>query len=404
MRESNVSIAGHDPVLVAGAGPVGLVTALLLARAGIPVRVFEKREALSRASRASTFHPPTLEILDELGLAGAAVSAGRVVREIQYLDASHKVLARFDMSDLAAETPFPFRLHYEQAELTHTILGALRQLPNAEVGFGAEVIGAETVGRLVAAEIRFGSGREKAIGSWLFAADGARSAVRESLGIPFDERPYETRVLRIMTRQDMDSVVPGIAPLSYIFGDEGSCSLLQMPDCWRIILRVTAGVSEQLALDGNWRRERLRRFFSMSDLRESDFVSTDIFAVSRAIAGENRAGRVFLVGDAAHLTNTRGGMNMNCGIHDAYAIAGALIDTLKGGSESMLGRRAEERHEIARNELIPRTDRRVAGAGDWLREVRERAGDPHKSREFLRSASMLDIAPPVKPRREDPSG
>ena len=52
-----------------------------------------------------------------------------------------------------------------------------------------------------------GQGREKAIGSWLFAADGARSAVRKSLGVPFDERPYETRVLRIMTRQDMDSVV-----------------------------------------------------------------------------------------------------------------------------------------------------------------------------------------------------
>ena len=277
-------------------------------------------------------------------------------------------------------------------------------MPNAEVSFGAKVIGAETAGKQVAAEIRFESGREKAIGSWLFAADGARSAVRESLGIPFDERPYETRVLRIMTRQDMDSVVPGIAPLSYIFGDDGSCSLLRMPDCWRILLRVPAGVSEQLALDGDWRREQLCRFFSMSDLRESDFVSTDIFAVSRAIAGKNCVCRVILVGDAAHLTNTRGGMNMNCGIHDAYAIAGALIDTLTGGSESMLRRCAEERHEIARNELIPRTDRRVAGADDWLREVRDRAGDPHKSREFLRSASMMDIAPPVKPRREDPSG
>lgn len=404
MRESNMSIAGHDPVLVAGAGPVGLVTALLLARAGIPVRAFEKRQALSRASRASTFHPPTLEILDELGLAGAAVSAGRVVREIQYLDAGHKVLARFDMSGLAAETPFPFRLHYEQAELTQTILGVLRQLPNAEVSFGAEVIGAETVGRQVAAEIRIGSGREKAIGSWLFAADGARSAVRESLGIPFDERAYDTRVLRIMTGQDMDSVVPGIAPLSYIFDDDGSCSLLKMPDCWRIILRVPAGVSEQLALDGDWRREQLCRFFSMSDLRESDFVSTDIFTVSRAIAGENRVGRIFLVGDAAHLTNTRGGMNMNCGIHDAFAIAGALIDTLKSGPASMLERRAEERHEIARNELIPRTDRRVAGTNDWLREVRDCAGDPDRSREFLRSASMLDIAPPVKPRHKNLAG
>lgn len=404
MRESSVSIAGHDPVLVAGAGPVGLVTALLLARAGIPVRVFEKREALSRASRASTFHPPTLEILDQLGLAGAAVSAGRVVREIQYLDAAHKVLARFDMSDLAAETPFPFRLHYEQAELTQTILKILTQLPNTEVSFGAEVIGAETAGERVAADVRFAAGRQKVIGSWLFAADGARSAVRKSLGIPFDERPYETRVLRVMTRQDMDAVVPGIAPLSYIFSDDGSCSLLRMPDCWRIILRVPAGVSERRALDSDWRREQLGRFFSMSDLRESDFVSTDIFAVSRAMAGENRAGRIFLVGDAAHLTNTRGGMNMNCGIHDAYAIAGALIDTLKGGPESMLERCAEERHEIARNELIPRTDRRVAAAKDWLREVRDCAADPHKSREFLRSASMLDIAPPVKPRREDPSG
>ena len=396
--------AGHDPVLVAGAGPVGLVTALLLARAGIPVRVFEKRGALSRASRASTFHPPTLAILDELGVADTAVSAGRVVREIQYRDAAHKVLARFDMSDLAAETRFPFRLHYEQAELTRTILAVLRQLPGAEVTFEAEVVGAETAGGHVAADIRFASGREKVIGSWLFAADGAHSAVRNSLGIQFEERPYETRVLRVMTRQDMGSVVPGIAPLSYIFTEEGSCSLLRMPDCWRIILRVPAEITERQALEADWRREQLGRFFSLSDLRESDFISTDIFAVSRALAAENRAGRIFLVGDAAHLTNTRGGMNMNCGIHDAYAIAGALIDTLKGGPASMLEQRARERHEIARNELIPRTDHRVANASDWLREVRDCAGEPDKSREFLRSASMLDMAPPVKPRGESIAG
>ena len=277
-------------------------------------------------------------------------------------------------------------------------------MPNAEVTFGAEVIGAETAGSRVAADIRFPAGREKVIGSWLFAADGARSAVRESLGIEFDERSYGTRVLRIMTRQDLNSVVPGIAPLSYIFNDEGSCSLLEMPDCWRIILRVPAGISERLALDREWRREQLARFFSLSALRETDFVSTDIFAVSRAIASENHAGRIFLVGDAAHLTNTRGGMNMNCGIHDAYAIAGALIDTLNGGPRSMLERRAEERHEIARNELIPRTDQRVAKARDWLRDVCECADDPIRSREFLRSASMLDIAPRVKPRHENLAG
>ncbi|MCY3815253.1 MAG: NAD(P)/FAD-dependent oxidoreductase [Gammaproteobacteria bacterium] len=399
-----MSVAGNDTVLVAGAGPVGLVTALLLARAGVRVRVFEKREALSRASRASTFHPPTLAILDELGLADTAVNAGRIVREIQYLDGAHRMLAQFDMSLLDTETPFPFRLHYEQADLTRDIVGALRGLPNAEVTFGAEVVGAETAGSQVSADIRLAAGREKVAGSWLFAADGARSAVRESLGIQFDERPYETRVLRVMTRQDLDSVVPGIAPLSYVFNDEGSCSLLEMPDCWRIILRVPEGVSERQALDRDWRSEQLGRFFSLSDLREQDFVSTDIFAVSSALAGENRAGRIFLVGDAAHLTNTRGGMNMNCGIHDAYAIAGALIDTLRGGRASMLERRAEERHEIARNELIPRTDHRVARAGDWLREVRDCAGDPIRSREFLRSASMLDIAPRVKPRRQSLAG
>lgn len=400
MRKGDISMNGNDPVLVAGAGPVGLVAGLLLARAGVRVRVFEKRETLSRASRASTFHPPTLAILDELGVADAAVSAGRVVREIQYLDGAHKVLARFDMSDLATETSFPFRLHYEQAELTREIAGVLQQLPNAQITFGAEVIGAETAGSRVAADIRFAAGREKVVGAWLLAADGARSAVRESLGIEFDERPYGMRVLRIMTRQDLNSVVPGIAPLSYVFNDEGSCSLLEMPDCWRIILRVPAGTSERLALDRDWLREQLGSFFALSDLREPDFVSTDTFAVSRAIAGENHAGRIFLIGDAAHLTNTRGGMNMNCGIHDAYAIAGALIDTLKGGPESMLGRRAAKRHEIARNELIPRTDQRVAKAGDWLRDVCECADDPIRSREFLRSASMLDIAPPVKPQRE----
>ena len=125
-------------VIVAGAGPVGLTAALTLAMAGVRVLVLEKRASLSAASLASTLHPPTLAILDELGVLAPVMHHGEVARTIQHRTPDG-VFAEFHMGDLARETRFPFRLHLEQSRITPVIVGRLRAMPNARVQFGCAV-------------------------------------------------------------------------------------------------------------------------------------------------------------------------------------------------------------------------------------------------------------------------
>ena len=114
-------------VIVAGAGPVGLVAALTLAQAGIEVVLLEKRNSLNTASKASTFHPPTLEIIDDLGAIEPLLSQGQLVHRIQYRT-NEGPFAEFALADLADRTRYPFRLHLEQSKLTPTLLAQFQAL------------------------------------------------------------------------------------------------------------------------------------------------------------------------------------------------------------------------------------------------------------------------------------
>ena len=385
-----------DRVLVAGAGPVGLSAAVALAQRGIAVTVLEKRAGLSPASKASTFHPSTLAVLDDLGVMDGLQSKGYVVRTIQYRTIADGIFAEFDMGLLKQTTRFPYRLHVEQAELTPLLLQKLLSYENCEVHFNAEVVEIENGDDGVRARCGEGAAARWFAGDYLVAADGAHSKVRGLLGIGFDVSVYPTRGLRVMTQFDLNEYLPGLAPLTYLFNGTKSCSFLRMPDCWRIIQRIPAEISDEQALDDAWILAELQSVMPM--VKELvPVMMKDVYPTSRAIADSYAQGRVFLAGDSAHLTNTRGGMNMNCGIHDAYVLAEAL-DAANQGDASLLAGYGKLRRGIATDAVIPRSHTSVAGGSEWLGEVRERAADRDKALNFLRSAAMLDIAP--RPARD----
>src|SRR5580704_14476204 len=104
----------EDRIFIAGAGPVGLIAAAALVRAGVPVTVLEGSPALSRESRASTFHPSTLDMLDDLGLAEALVATGLIAPRVQYRTRRDGVIAAFDFAGIADVTRHPYRLQSEQ--------------------------------------------------------------------------------------------------------------------------------------------------------------------------------------------------------------------------------------------------------------------------------------------------
>ena len=135
------------PVVVAGAGPTGLMCALALGRQGVPVIVLEAEAALAHDLRAGTFHPPTLEMMAPYGITARMLETGLKVRHWQIRDKRGNRVARFDLDLLAAITPYPYRLHLEQHRLTPIQLDILRRETGADVRFGHQLTGFTQIGR-----------------------------------------------------------------------------------------------------------------------------------------------------------------------------------------------------------------------------------------------------------------
>src|ERR1700722_16761465 len=121
-------MSGHSTVLVAGAGPVGLTAALLLGTKGIPVTVLEAQASISEELRASTFHPPTLDMLAPYGITGRMLESGLICPHWQIRMHPSGERAVFDLSVLSAETDHPYRLQCEQSKYCEFVLAAIERL------------------------------------------------------------------------------------------------------------------------------------------------------------------------------------------------------------------------------------------------------------------------------------
>ena len=382
-------------IAIAGAGPAGLTAALCLARAGHEVRVFEKRPELNTASRASTFHPPTLDLLARLGVLDRVASQGVRINEIRYYRCNTgrpELAARFPFSLLEGSTAHPWRMHLEQSRLTPALLAALEREPDARVEFNAGVEGFREHEGAIEIKVRRDSGASSETFGWLVGADGAKSTMRDAAGISFDGEDYEKRVLRVMTPLDLRSVIPQLSGIAYLYNDNDSISLLQMADVWRVIIRLSPKISDEKALGADFLRTELARFLPLKE--DLPVRSKDIYSTSQRIAKSYRHGRMLLIGDAAHVTNTRGGMNMNCGLHDAWTLGQTFAGVRDPGTlGGLLDSWARARRAIVTDELIPRTDRLVGGGATFFASVEATARQEGLSRDFVRDAAMMDIAP-----------
>ncbi|MFE6059725.1 FAD-dependent oxidoreductase [Streptomyces sp. NPDC056431] len=408
--------ASHEPVAVVGAGPVGLTAALVLARTGVRVTLLESRESLATESRASTFHPSTLDLLDELGVAAALRRQGRTVDRVQWRDLDGVVHAELDYSVLAGHTGHPYRLHVEQARLTPLLLAELTATGLADVRFGTTVTGAEHLGGGGVGGGGTGGGvrlrTEDAAGRvtvtrhpYVLAADGSRSRLRELAGLPGTAEGYPDYALRVVTGTPLDELVPGLAPLSYVRDARASFSALGMPDHWRLIFRIPRGTDRDAVLAPEAVRARVEQALPGAAGKAVRIADAHTYRLARFLLPRYRAGRVLFAGDAAHLTSTAGGLNMNCGIHDAVETGRALAAVLRGDApgEAALDAALERRRSVVETAVIPRSEARTAGLESAaellarLASLRRTAADPGSAVDYLLKASLLDVAPrPLK--------
>lgn len=383
-------------IVVAGMGPVGMTAALSLACQGLPVTVLEAGPDLAEESRASTFHPPSLEILRDLGVADELIALGLKAPGFQYRGHDRQLIAHLDMSVLAADTDFPYRLQCEQSKLTRIIRARLEQLPNTTLRFGAPVQRVEA-GTDTARVYLEGDGFEPSYtADWLLAADGANSVVRRSLGIAFEGMTYPERFLVASTTHDFSQDIPDLALVSYVYDPDDWGVLLRTPAHWRALFPISPEVTSEQALDQDHIQARLQGIIPLEGGYE--VVHSTIYAVHQRVASTFTLGRALLLGDAAHINNPLGGMGMNSGLQDAHAATQAIAYAVAGGDPARAAAAyAQVRRDAAILDVQQSTHKNyeeMRQDDGRLRQERRAemvaiAADPQRARAYLRVASML---------------
>ena len=213
--------------MIAGAGPVGTVMATLLARAGIDVIVLEAGEDCAQDMRASTFHPPTLEMLDEIGITPMLLERGLKAPVYHWRDRRSGEVIEFDLTEIGDRTRYPFRIQCEQYHLSRALASGLEQYPNASVRFGHRLLSFEQdeQGVSIAAETPFSVAHFRA--DWLIGADGANSLVRKWLGTEFDGFTYPEKFLCLSTATELGDYLPGLAHVNYVFDPDRAEGAMQ---------------------------------------------------------------------------------------------------------------------------------------------------------------------------------
>ena len=318
----------EERIFIAGAGPVGMAAAANLVRHGVPVTVFEECDALSTESRASTFHPSTLDMLDDLGVAAPLIADGLVAPLFQYRTRDG-ILATYDFAAIKDATRHPYRLQSEQFKLTRVILDKINADANFEIVFGQQVAGLEQTADSVTVTLDDGKGKTATrTGRWLVGADGASSNVRRALGIEFEGFTWPERFLVVSTPFDFYKHIPGLVSVSYVADPEQWYFLLQIPGMWRVMFPIAPEMSDEAALAEDYAQGCLGRV--VPGAGPFDVLHTTLYRVHQRVAKSYRQGRAFLAGDAAHINNPLGGMGMNGGIHDAMSLTDRLVGVWKG--------------------------------------------------------------------------
>lgn len=378
-------------VLIVGAGPVGLTAAAVLDLQGVDCLVIEALPEPARDLRASTFHPPTLEMLDRIGMTDGLLARGLVSPTWQVRIHETGERAVFDLALLAGDTPYPFRLQCEQR-----ILCALLEQHLAgrvEIKRGIAVTGIEQDDDGVAAILADGS---RGTGRYLIGADGARGVVRAAGGIDFDGETYpETTILATTTFRFEDHLA-GLSNVNYCWSAHGTFSLLRLPDLWRCSLYADPGESTDEALAPDAIEAKLQRIVPRPERYEVGEIRP--YRIHQRIAECYRRGRVLLAGDAAHLNSPSGGMGMNGGIHDAFNLADKLAAVIGGADERLLDRYEAERRPVAKEQILAQAhrnrtrmqERDPAARRTELARLQRIAADPAEARTFLLKSSMID--------------
>jgi len=376
-------------VIVAGAGPAGLLAATVLVRNGVPVVVVEAGPGPSPAGRSSTLMPSTLGILDGIGLTDRLLDIALVGRSIQYRKAGGAVIADLDLDVLTHDTRFPYLVQCEQATVCALLWEKLESEELAELLPGHRVVGVTNDAYGVVVNVETADGPAEVAGTYAIAADGTDSVVRGLVEIGFDDPGEEGRFVIVSTTFDLREVVPDLAYVTYV-ADRGSwVAVERTAERWRVTIPLSAEVPDDEATSDAYVGAALAALFGHDQPIPVDEAL--LFRAQHRIASTFRRGRVLLAGNAAHETGPIGALGLNLGLHDAVSAARRLSAVVQWWDEDeeldwyerYRKKVAEELTEVA----WLHTDEAAGTAA-----VQTAAADSDAAHDLLMRTTMLDSA------------
>ncbi|MFJ6015740.1 FAD-dependent monooxygenase [Streptomyces sp. NPDC092952] len=389
----------HDvDVLVAGAGPVGLMAASRLARSGVSVRLVDAATGPATTSRALGSHARSLEIYDQLGILGEVAPHGTRVNAFIRHQGGRPNRLDFDFAGLP--TRFPYMFNVDQV-IIERVLRAHAASAGVAVEWNTKLESFQQDGAAVTAVLRFGAGAEAAVETvrarYLWGCDGGHSAVRKTLQLPLEgESAHTWLIADAIVHTDMD-----IDGVHWLFPQGGALMLFPFPEPgkWRLLDTTGEGDAEQ--------PEQIARQFSAKlsqALGRATVVDTPTwtskFTIQQRAVPAMHVGRCFVSGDAAHVHSPASGQGLNTGIQDAYNLAWKLAMVLHGHADATL-------LDTYDAERVPIGQALLASTGEVMNTAMvdgttEHTGDPRETdrgfmRRLIRNMSGLAIAYPDSP-------
>lgn len=340
-------------VVIAGAGPTGLVLALWLTRMGVRVRIIDKTSEPGTTSRALAVQARTLELYAQMGIAKAVVDHGRTLAAAN-IWVSKRRAARISLGDIGADiSPFAYALIYPQDEHEKMLIGRLGDA-GVQVERQTELLGFEEANDRVIVRLRHANGTEESCESaYLAGCDGAHSAVREVLGIGFEGGTYE-HLFYVADVEGHGAAMNGEVHV----GLDRADFLAMFPLRGEGRARLVGAIRERPAkADEKLTWEDVgKTVLGWMGLGVERVKWFSTYRVHHRVARRFRSSRAFLLGDAAHIHSPVGGQGMNTGIGDAINLAWKLAAVLQARADpALLDTYEPERIGFARR-LVRTTD------------------------------------------------
>jgi 2-polyprenyl-6-methoxyphenol hydroxylase-like FAD-dependent oxidoreductase len=347
------TVNSNKPLLIVGAGPVGIVLGLQLQRYNIPHRIIEKRLERQTFSKAFAIHSRSLEIFEDLGVFDDVVAQSKLVREMN-IYSNGKRLIHYNFEDL--DIPHQYVASIPQCTV-EKILEQHYVARGGEIERGVDLVALTSAPEGVSATLRRSNAQDIVYHCpYLIACDGNKSSVRELMEQPFPGFDYETQYIiadgNLSWSEDLSAGHVFVASGGYVMFfplTDGRCRV--------VVDESTGGInSENLTVDIVNQSIAKK---GIHNAKFSDPVWLSVTKFSQRLMNNYRSGNIFFAGDACHVHSPIGGQGLNTGIQDAYNLGWKLAHTLsKNGAESLLASYNIERRPVAKM-VLDRTNQQM---------------------------------------------